>query len=250
MAQTKPEISAVVPAGQSRRHFLRNAVIGSGAAVGVGVAGFAAAHTPAARPIIRFIRDNGVGGASAVSTSSACFEDTSFIKYGDPSFGDKDGDGDIDINNKNHSSTPGSFLLWFTAHDVPPGKYTITVDSPAIGDHTVPFAYADSGNGAFLYNLPKNGATDCPGSKPTTYQIAQSHTVGGLFPSGGISIPQGVSGNSDLQFLVHLTWNDPNQILSSLSTTFTISLHSGGSGGPVVSSANVTVVADNDKLSS
>jgi hypothetical protein len=251
MAQTKPETPAVVPPGQSRRHFLRNAVIGSAAAAGVGVAGFAAAHTPAAKPIIRLLHTSGIGTASAVSTGTACFEDTGFNQYGSAAFDTKDNDGDIEVDNSNHNAIPGSFFLWFTVHDVAPDNYTITVDSPTLGDTSTPFEYSNSGNNAFLYNMAKNTAADCPTSKPDSSQIGQSHSVPGLFPSSGVSIPQGsLSGNTDLQLLVHIDWHDANSILSSLSTTFNITLHRGGSGGAVVSTASVTVVADNEKLKS
>jgi hypothetical protein len=213
----------------------------------VGVAGAAVAHIVTNKPV-RSIPFIGPALTSASnSTFLMCFEDTSYNQYGTSDFGDGDGDGDIDIDNKHHNSTPGSFFLWFTAQNLAPGTYSITVDAPVggFGDSTSPFAVASNGNGnnAFLYNLADNQSSKCPTSDPSG-QFAQAHTVPDLFTSGGVTIPQSGSSFSDLQLKVHLTWNDPNDITTPLPTSLTCTLHSGGTGGPVVGQQTIIVTAD------
>lgn len=181
---------------QSRRNFLRTAVISGVAVATVGTtAGVAAA---AAQPHTGVLTRLGIANPfCAVSGShncTLCFEDTDYNKL--TSF---------NVDKHGHNS-PGQFYLWFVAQNLPQGTYTmkITLDP---GNHTMvhsPFAYPPGGgNYAQLYQLSANSSSNngCPTGKPQT-TAAEGSKISDCFPYATTG-----TGNVDLWLAVHLAWD-------------------------------------------
>lgn len=206
---------------QSRRNFLRAAVVGSAvAATAVGAGAVVARATPLGPRLL--------GNVLPVSSLTSgqvvfdpCFEDTMFQPLA--SFSVHDG----------HPS-PGSFFLWFTAYNLPAGTYTIVV-SPDPGASTKPFKLASDihGNASFLFKLAANTATQCPSSNPTN-QVRQAFLVDSLFPYTF------TGANSDLQLKVHLAYNDGDL---AHDTTFTYKGTLKNGSNVTLATATISVVA-------
>ena len=219
--QPQPAVSPVdeVAGAQSRRKFLRLAVISGATVATVGAtAGIAAAH-----PHTGILTKLGVTnpfGASTQGNCTMCFEKTDFSTINN----------EFDVHS-GHAS-PGDFWLWFTAQNLAPDTYTISI-SPDPG--TSPFTYSGS-NSEKLYQLGANTATQCPGALPKKDPDTQADTVSGL-GSYGFS-----GSNADLQLAVHFKW-DGTTISGDHDYTFTATL-SNGSG--VVCTASIKVTAHGD----
>jgi hypothetical protein len=221
--QPQPAVNVAedVAGQQSRRKFLRTAVISGVAVATVGTtAGVAAA---AANPHPGVLKRLGInlGTVSGQHVCTMCFEDTNFDQIND----------EFNVH-KGHAS-PGDFYLWFTAQNLVQGTYTISI-SPDPG--TSPFTYSGSSNMCKLYQLPANTATQCPSALPTTAvktKFATSVSGLGAFTTTG-------SGNADLQLAVHMKWDDSAPSTGDHTYKFTATI-SNGSG--VVCTASVTVTA-------
>lgn len=228
---TQPQ-TAMSPAGevdgaQSRRNFLRTAVI-SGVAVATVTtsAGVAAA---AAQPHTGVLKHFGIVNpfgetSSGAPTCSMCFESTELN-------GKIDSFNVSDSGNKGWTTQPGSFFIWFTAHNVPNGSYVITI-SPEPGTSGQPFVYASNGNNAFLYQRAAGQAADCPNyynSQTKTGALPgdekrSADTVPDLFvspPPPSNPGPYVVTGGPvDLQITAHIKW-DSTFAPSDETTTYT-----------------------------
>jgi hypothetical protein len=222
--QPQPAVNVAddVAGQQSRRKFLRTAVISGVAVATVGTtAGVAAA---AANPHPGVLKRLGInlGTVSGQHVCTMCFENTGFGQINNTFTVDKNG----------HAS-PGDFYLWFTAQNLASGTYTISI-SPDPG--VAPFTYSGNANQCKLYQLPVNTATQCPSALPTTAvktKFATSVSGLGAFTTTG-------SGNADLQLAVHMKWVDGTKISGPQTYTFTATL-SNGSG--TVCTASITVTA-------
>ncbi len=219
--QPQPTVGAVeeVAGGQSRRKFLRLAVVSGATVATVGAtAGIAAAH-----PHTGILTNLGITnpfGASAQGNCSMCFEKTSFATINN------------EFNVHGGHASPGDFWLWFTGKNLAPGTYTITI-SPDPG--TAPFTYSGS-NSAKLYQLAANHATDCPGALPKHDPDQQASTLGSL---GSYTFS---GSNADLQLAVHFKW-DGTPISGDHTYTFTTTL-SNGSGTVCTASIKLTAHGD------
>lgn len=194
--QPQPAVNFLQEASgaQSRRKFLRAAVISGVAVASVGAtAGIAAACQNNPTVLAHF--PNNTSSGSGPVTCSLCFEDTNFFTLGS-----------FNIDSKGHNS-PGQFYLWFTAQNLPQGKYTMSIKLNP-GNHTMmhsPFTYhPGGGNQTFLYQKTKNTADSCPhfASSLPGGEVKHSTTIGGLFCYQTTG-----SGNVDLQMAVHMDWD-------------------------------------------
>lgn len=207
--------------GQTRRGFLRVAVVGSAvAATAVGAGAAVVRATPLGPRLLGSVQP-ATNQASGQVVFDPCFEDTQFIQLSS-------------FNVHAGHASPGSFFLWFTAYDLPAGTYTISI-TPDPGDTTTPFQLADAGNGAFLFKLAANTASQCPSSDPTD-QVAAGHTVDSVFPYTF------TGANSDLQLKVHLDY-DGGTLTSDAVYSFTGTLQNGASVTLGTSSISVTAHA-------
>ena len=222
--QPQPAVGAVeaVAGGQSRRKFLRLAVVSGATVATVGAtAGIAAAH-----PHTGILTNLGITnpfGASAQGNCSMCFENSGFDQINN----------EFDVHG-GHAS-PGDFYLWFTGKNLAPGTYTITI-SPDPG--TSPFTYSGSGS-AKLYQLTAGGAgsaVDCPSGLPKDKADVKADTVSGI---GSYTFS---GSNADLQLAVHFKW-DGTTISGDHTYTFTTTL-SNASGTVCTASVKVTAHGD------
>lgn len=217
--QPQPTVGPLeeVAGAQSRRKFLRLAVI-SGATVAT--VGATTGVALAAHPHTGILTNLGLAGANTASGANCamCFESTE-LNGSIASF-------NVSKNGNKWGTQPGSFFVWFTAHNVPNGNYVITISCDP-GPGLTPFQYANSGNNAFLYQRAAGKAVDCPNyydSKKKTGvlpgdEVRSANTVPGLFanPSPG---PYTVTGGPvDLQVTAHLQW-DPSVEPPSGTTTY------------------------------
>lgn len=223
---------------QSRRKFLRTAVISGVAVATVGTtAGVAAA---AANPHPGVLKRLGInlGRLSAQASCTMCFEDTDFNSLASTGF---------NVNHNNGNASPGSFYIWFTAQHVPDGSYTISI-SPDPG--AAPFKYQanPNGNAAFLYQYADGTAqSPCPtfsGNPPQLPGGEQRHagTLAGLFQSPYASTYTVSGGPVDLQIAAHIKW-DGTILNADTVYTFTGTLKD--SLGNTVCTAQVSVTAHN-----
>lgn len=219
---------------QSRRRFLRTAVISGVAVATVGTtAGVAAAATNPHPGILNRLGIN-LGRLSAVGSCTMCFENTEYQSIS--SFKVHDG----------HASPP-EYFVWLTAHNLTPGSYSMSI-SPDPTNTSTPFKLASSGNNAFLFAVDTDKAKDCPtcDSKgavtlncPTCgpkSPVRQNHSPDGLFATAYT-----ISGsNRDLQMQVHIKW-DGTHLSSQHTYSFTGSVKD--SHGTVICTATVSVTA-------
>jgi hypothetical protein len=203
--QDQSDHQEVPEEGQTRRTFLRAAVVGSAlAATAVGAGAAVVRATPLGPRLLGSVQPV-TDQVSGQVVFDPCFEDTNFISLSS-------------FNVHNGNASPGSFFLWFTAYNLPAGTYTISI-SPDPGDATTPFKLADAGNGAFLFKLAANTASQCPSSDPTD-QVAAGHTVDDVFPYTF------TGANSDLQLKVHLAY-DGGTLTSDATYSYTGTLQNG-----------------------
>lgn len=223
--QPQPAVNVAddVAGQQSRRKFLRTAVISGVAVATVGTtAGVAAA---AANPHPGVLKRLGInlGTVSGQGTCNMCWEDTSFTSLKTNGF-----------NVKNGKASPPSYFIWFTAQNLPAGTYTLTVNpSP----NTAPFKYPNgNGNNAFLYQRTAGTTVQCPsfdGGVLPGDEVEHANTLAGINPWT-------TSGPQDLQWAIHIDW-DGTVITSDTIYTFTGTLKDGQ--GNTVCTASVSVTA-------
>lgn len=222
--QPQPAVNATeeLAGQQSRRKFLRTAVISGVAVATVGTtAGVAAA---AAQPHTGVLKKLGInnpfGSSPAGITCGMCFEASGL--YGSIS--------SFNVQRSEHNgkfkynTQPGTFFVWFTAHNVPDGSYVIKITlDPNQPLSTSPFQYQSTGNNAFLFERDAGTANDCPNysGSPNNGQLPtdskrQAKTVPDLFvspPPPSNPGPYTVSGGpKDLQVTAHISWRDDANI--------------------------------------
>ena len=176
VTQPQPAVRPVdeVAGAQSRRKFLRLAVISGATVATVGAtAGIAAAH-----PHTGILTKLGVTnpfGASAQGNCALKMEGSAL-----------DGNcfNTFTYKSSNGKTNPGTFYLLFTAHSLPAGSYTMTITrnpgSHDIGDS--PWSYQGS-NSVKLYQRNSGSASDCPnfsGTLPTD-QVRSGDTMSQVF---------------------------------------------------------------------
>jgi hypothetical protein len=207
--QPQATVSAVndVVHTQSRRNFLRTAVISGVAVATVGTtAGVAAA---AAQPHTGVLTRLGIAnpfGASGPATCDLCFESSGFDSVANNTFTYNHGSG---------STNPGTFYFFFRAANLAPGNYTVSI-SPDF-EHTAsnPFEYQGS-NSVKLYQFDANTAFDCPVELPsgkadeTTDTFPISHEITGsnadLWVAAHFSFDGKLTtGNHDYAFTITLS---------------------------------------------
>ena len=130
----------------------------------------------------------------------------------------------------NGGTVPGSFFVWLTGHNLPPGSYTFSI-TPTLGDATTPFKVASAGNNAFVYQLAAGTASDVPSGNPAN-QIQAAHTPADLVPVNIIS-------TSDLQLKVHLDYSG-----GAIASPVTITFQGQITNGTLTSTSSITVTAN------
>lgn len=236
--QTQPDGPAQSGASpQSRRNFLRTAVMSGVAVATIGTS--AGVVVEACAPQAGILKRFGIhlGDASGPSHCAMCFENTEYEHISS-------------FKVKNGRAAPPEYFIWLTAHNLAPGSYTMSV-SPDPTNSSSPFKLASSGNNAFLFSLDANKATDCPSCDTKGYvqmncatcapksPVRQNHSPDGLFATAYTT----GGGNHDLQMQIHIKW-DGTKISSNHTYTFTGTVKN--AQGAVVCTATATVTAKKD----
>lgn len=224
--QPQPAVNVAdeVAGQQSRRKFLRTAVISGVAVATVGTtAGVAAA---AANPHPGVLKRLGInlGRLSAQASCSMCWETSGFDKITG-----------FDVNHTNGNASPPSYFIWFTAQNLPAGTYTLTV-SPDPGASPFKYAANVNGNAVFLYQRTAGSTVQCPHFDPAVLPGDEKEHASTL---AGIN-PWTTSGPQDLQWAIHIDWNKV-KITSDTIYTFTGTLKDGQ--GNTVCTASVSATA-------
>jgi hypothetical protein len=215
----------VLPAdGQSRRTFLRNALIGSAAAAAVVGGGAAIAATPIGPRILTRISP-GSAQTSPNDPYSICFEDSGLSGSPQTTL-------NIDANGK--GSNPGAFWLFYVARNLPAGSYTLSLTQSvnggagtAVGSGTSPFAFENSQS---VHDIETTSAVDdCPmGPSPT----GNSGTSYG---------PVTVTAGQTIEWAVKLVWNGGK--IGTKGATETITFTGMLVGIPTSSRTTATITA-------
>lgn len=211
-----------VAGAQSRRKFLRTAVISGVAVATVGAtAGVAAAASANGGPTLLSSLHAKLGATSGVDPCSMCFENTSFQQINNQ------------FNVHNGHASPGDFYLWFSAKGLTPGAtYTLSV-TPDPG--ASPFQYSGSANMVKLFMLTaKQSVPTCPDDLP-------NHGTASKQGTSLAAVSPFTLGPSDVavQVAFHIKWGG-SHISGDHHYTFTATLKHGTT---VVCTATVTVTA-------
>ncbi|HEX3272749.1 MAG TPA: hypothetical protein VHR15_19045 [Ktedonobacterales bacterium] len=191
---------------QTRRLFLKAAVISGAAVAAVGAAGAAAAS--ASPQILRQLR----GQPATVSgqlPATMCFESSGFDEITE-----------FTVNDSGKTN-PGTFFVWFTVQHLPAGTWTYTL-TPDPGAGT-PFEYNDPGNNVYVFPLADGTATDrCPSGDPDAHPPADQvgHSIGDVFPFTTGSL-------GDFRVRVHIDFTGPIPPASGTIYTFVGTLTNG-----------------------
>jgi hypothetical protein len=207
---------------QSRRKFLRAAVMsGVGVATVATTAGVAAACQSAVPSV--FGQSGGTSQASGTDPCEMCFELTNFTPVVDPITLNKGTDG------------PGSFFIWFTAHNLPAGTYSLSITQNPGGPTfpSSPFEYPQptphgNPNFAFLYERSAGKAAKCPSftsGKLPGDEKESATTLAGL-------AAYSLGSTADLQWAIHID-RDNTVFTSQQKYTFTGTLTKQGQNTPV-----------------
>jgi hypothetical protein len=222
---------------QSRRKFLRAAVM-SGAAVAAvgataGVAALASNNSPSVFATEGATPTPSGPPSCALKIEGSALDGNCFNQFDyDPNAG------------PTGSTNPGTFFLFFTAHNVAPGSYTITItrDPGNVDVGASPWAYQGN-NPARLYKEANGTASDCPnvgvGNLPVG-QVRQADTVPHLFsnPPQSAAAYTFSGSNADLQVSAHLVFNG-HGLTGDQVFTFHATLKD--AQGQTVCSSNLTV---------
>jgi len=190
--------------GNSRRNFLKAAVVASAAVAAAGGAAGAALLTgKVPSPSIRF-----VGNTVSGDPCRGCITGSNFTQYST-----------FNVNASGVNNTPGTFFLFFTDHALPTGSYDLAVqikqhpvNNPGgapttfnLGDASAPFIYhGTTGNQVFVYNNPT--ATDCPTSAGDLTGQLPGSAGHGTTLADVLPVNWTQSGTNDLQFEIHIDW--------------------------------------------
>ena len=197
---------AATQSAQSRRRFLRTAVITGASAVAVGTSAGVVAKASGVHTGILSRFGVVFGGSSTSGNCAICFEKKS----------------DYSHAAQCSQKTGTEYALWLTAHNLGTGYYMMSV-SPDPTNTSTPFHLLSTNSGsnnAFLFVVDANKGVDCPkcdsnGNVHTncstcqpSHPVRRSHTTDGLFTKNSASNPYHItSGSHDLQMLVYLKWN-------------------------------------------
>lgn len=221
---------------QSRRKFLRTAIIsGVGVATVAATAGVATIASQNAPSV--FAQNSGEASCALKMEGSAldgnCFTSFTYNPNAGP----------------NGSTNPGTFYLIFTAHNLAPGSYIMTITRDP-GGHDIgdsPWAYQGS-NAVKLFQDGNGTAVDCPnfsGTLPSgEVRDADSMTLMFSHPPQNptAAYPIAGSSNADLQLTAHLVFNS-HGLTGSQSYTFTGTL-TNAQGQSICTTSALTVTAN------
>jgi hypothetical protein len=232
---TPPNPQSTLNDPQSRRKFLRTAVIGAaGVAGGTAVAGaIIARQSPGL-----FNAQTALAGVSIHDGNcSVCLTGSNFVQVS------KDGSGNYQITVKPNGTTgpgtPGTLFFWFTAPGLPGGSTApgTTYDLSFTYDTT---KFNQNPGNPFYRDVYSNGtAVSCPSKDPTTPLtgfISEENKscvdgTGCIFP---YTVPNGQT--QDVQFHAHLVYGGSYPGLNVTKTyTFSFSLTTSGQTPPVCS---------------
>lgn len=190
---------------QSRRRFLRAAVITGATAVTVGTSAGVVAKANGAHTGILAHFGIVLGGSSTNGNCAICFEKKS----------------DYSHTTECNRNAGTEYALWLTAHNLGAGYYTMSFN-PNPTNSSTPFRLLSANShdkNASLFVVDANKGVDCPKCDSRGYvhtncntcnpsnPVRQSHSADGLFSSGAYHI---TSGHHDLQMLVYLKWDGSN----------------------------------------
>lgn len=211
-SETQPAAVTDTPTvvnAQSRRRFLRAAVVTGATAVAVGTSAGVVAKANGAHTGILSHFGIVLGGSSTNGNCAICFEKKS----------------DYSHTTQCSHSAGTEYALWLTAHNLGPGDYTMSF-SPDPTNTSAPFHLLSTNShsdNASLFVMEANKGVDCPKCDSRGYvhtncntcspsnPVRQSHTTDGLFIKNSNSNPYHISsGHRDLQMLVYLKWDGTN----------------------------------------
>lgn len=191
---------------QSRRRFLRAAVITGASAVAVGASADVVAEASGLHTGVLGHFGIILGGSSTSGNCSICFEKKS----------------DYSHTTQCSHNVGTEYALWLTAHNLGTGSYTMSI-SPAPTNTSSPLHLLNTNsqsNNASLFVVDGGKGIDCPSCDTRGYvhtscsscgpsnPVRQSHTTGGLFTKNSVSNPYQIKkGTHDLQMLVFLKWD-------------------------------------------
>ena len=207
-ARTQETFATESPTGlspQSRRRFLRAAIVTGATAVTVGASAGVVAKANGAHTGILSHFGIVLGGSSTNGNCAICFEKKSDYSH---------------TTTCNHNAGT-EYALWLTAHNLGAGYYTMSF-TPNPTNSSTPFRLLSTHShdkNASLFVVDANKGVDCPKCDSRGYvhtncntcnpsnPVRQSHSTDGLFSSGAYHIS---SGHRDLQMLVYLKWDGSN----------------------------------------
>jgi hypothetical protein len=212
--ETTESVNGLLSAEQSRRKFLRTAVIGTvGVAGAAGVAGIVLSQHGGAPNLLTIAAISGVsdGGYTML------FEDTDCGTSGNASLCKDFSTNNFGVHANGTSTNPGSFFVVLAIRGLPADTYSIAAqeklhtavnyqDIPAQGSGTaaLPFAYQGSGTpGAnaqtYIYHTGTVAATG-------PYALNASPYNAPLFPSPFSGTPFTTSATQDVLIFIHVNW--------------------------------------------
>ena len=234
----QPTNGSEAPSGlspQSRRRFLRAAVITGATAVTVGASAGVVAKAHGAHTGLLSHFGIVLGGSSTNGNCAICFEKKSDFSH-------------VTSCSRNDGAS-SEYALWLTGHNLAPGYYTMSI-SPNPTNTSSPFRLLSTNSHsdhAYLFTVGANQGVDCPkcdtnGHVQTNCHtcdpsspVRHNHSADGLFSSSAYHITGG--SNRDLQMLVYLKWD--GTALGSSGYTFTGTVKDGS--GNAVCQVSLTV---------
>jgi hypothetical protein len=201
---SQPNVGELSADANSRRNFLKAAVVASAAVAAAGGAAGAALLTgKVPSPALRF-----VGHSVSGDPCHGCITGSNYIQYST-----------FNVNAGGTNNTPGTFFLFFTDHAPPTGSYDLAVqikqypvNNPGgaattfnLGDASAPFIYhSNTGNQVFVYN--NSHAVDCPTSAGDLTGQLPGSAGHGTTLADVLPVSWTQSGSNDLQFEIHIDW--------------------------------------------
>lgn len=234
---------------QSRRKFLRTAVIGTaGVAGAAGVAGIVLSQHGSSPNLLTIAAISGVSDGDY----TMLFEDTECGTSGDANLCGDYSTNNFTVNQGGHSTNPGSFFIVLAIRGLPADTYTIGAQeriSPAAfadipasgaGSSALPFEYQSAGtpgNNAQTYIYPTGTIT---GSGP--YALTASPYNAPTTTDSGATFT--TSATQDVLIFIHVSWHNA-VTLGTTGTTETIEFQitlTGNSTGSATETCSTTGV--------
>jgi hypothetical protein len=241
-----PDLPQLSTEGNSRRNFLKAAVVASAAvATAGGAAGYALSSGRAPAPLIRFIGDVHSG-----DPCDACIEDTgysvrTYLTTNTPASGSQLTSLGVGFTVNSAGAAQGDFEIFFVDHApaaaTGSGKINLTVlvsgtarNSTDTGDYTETitdidssqlFQYSGAGSAVLVTEQTSIPSAPCMDKQSTTLgtfvkKLGQGSSLSdvGMGTAGGINYSP-VTSTDDVLVQFHMTWNHPRLISDTTGAT-------------------------------